>query len=241
MAGSDEERRKLLAQLKARKAALSRAAVEGTQARVGEPYMPPEPRPARLRRDGSGATEAAVSGLERITIRETEDGLGVHVPPVRNVPLILFMIVWLGGWAMGEVFALSEIMRGPLLGPNLFLLVWVSIWTVAGVGAVAVLCWQFAGTERLFITAGAVVHDWGVGPFRRQKVWHPGEAVDFRRAPPSLTQNNVAASNRGIAYDAGGRTRFFGSGMTSAEIGAVLAAIGRQLPEAMAGDRGKAD
>ncbi len=205
----DAARRRIAGQLKGR--ASSQARAERMRAAA---------------RDSQGASE-------RVAIRETEDGLGIHVPVPRNTPLSLFLVFWLACWGAGEWFAISEILRGGFGVTDIFLAFWLVIWTVAGLGTAAVLFWQFVGRERLFITGGAVVVESGL-PFRaKSRIFRKGEAVNFRRASPSLF-GGTSTSAKGIAYDAGGHTQYFGAGLTSLEVSSVLAAIERHLPEAVA-------
>jgi hypothetical protein len=227
MAGRDE-RKRILGQLKARQATLSRRAVAGTTASVGEPAD----WPVDSERPTLDGTYSRSSEPTRITIRETGDGLGIHVPTVKQIFVILFMLVWLTGWAVGEWFALSEIASGGINAGTIFLVFWVSIWTLGGGAVIFAIGWQLFGSERMFVTAGAVVTDWGFGPFRRKTVWAPGEATKFRKATSTLRKGRLVPG-RGIAFEAGGDTRTFGSTMTEQEIVMVLAAIGRHLPGAL--------
>ena len=182
----------------------------------------------------------AASGFERLTIRETADGLGALVPARRNIMLVGFLLLWLCGWAAGEWFALSEIFDAHFVVSDVFLAVWGAVWTLGGLGVAIVILRQFTGSERLFITGGAVVLE---SPFvlrRRRQVWAPGEATAFRRAPVGTYSGGVTP-DRGIAFEAGGYTRYFGSGLSSLEIGALLAAIARHLPEADGAEAQQAD
>lgn len=231
MAGRDE-RRRILKQLKARQAQLSRNAVAATTATVGRPVDWPLPDGAAARPTLAG-TFPKVAGPQRITIRETEDGLGVHVPSVKQIPAILFLLAWLLGWAAGEWFALHEIASNGVSVISAFLLVWVTVWTLGGLGAVFVVLWQLFGSERLFITSGAVVTDWGFGPFRRRRVWAPGEATGFRKSTPTMRKGWLVAA-RGISFDAADAVHNFGNSLSSDEIAVVLAAIARHLPDAAA-------
>jgi hypothetical protein len=225
MAGRDE-RKKILGQLKARQAELSRNAVAQTSAGVGEADWRPT----------LAGTVRRPTEPDRIIIRETADGLGVHVPSVKQVFAILFVMVWLVGWAAGEWFALYEIARNGFSFSSAFLVFWVTIWTIGGAGAAFAVLWQLFGSERLFITSGAVVQDWGFGPFRSKKVWAPGEATKFRKAESTMRKGRLAPG-RGIAYEAGGGMRSFGASLTDGETHAVLAAIGRHLPDAVLDSR----
>ncbi|MDY0362066.1 MAG: hypothetical protein RBR08_11480 [Desulforegulaceae bacterium] len=48
----------------------------------------------------------------------------------------IFLIIWLCGWAVGELFAFSAIISDrPDPGAKIFLIIWLSLWTFAGIGA----------------------------------------------------------------------------------------------------------
>lgn len=179
-----------------------------------------------LRAQGGRTVETSES---RITIRETLDGLGIHNPARRKAGLILFMMVWLAGWAFGEYFALSEILRGGNVVGSTFLLVWLTIWTLGGLFAMRVLAWNLFGSERLFITDGMLVHSRGFGPFQRKRVYPVGEIDGFRldlRGDPATNAIPLGS----LEYKARGERRLFGIAMTREEAEASLAAIRRALP-----------
>lgn len=223
MAVGNQERRDLLLQLEARRAALSHAALEGTQARVGDPARWPIPNAG----ERGGAAQGA--DTPRITIRETADGLGVHVPAVRNIPLILFLLVWLAGWSAGEIFALHEIITGGFGAVDLFLVVWVSAWTIGGLAAWHFLLWQMFGVERLFVTGGAVVTESGFGPLRRRRVWRLDEVGNPARTYVETRSGQNSAVGT-ISFEADGRSYRFGVGLTETEAEEVLAAMLRYMP-----------
>ena len=165
------------------------------------------------------ATASPTTG--RITIRETGDGLVVRVPAVKHVIILAFLLVWLGGWSVGEWFALSEILSGGFGSPDLFLLFWVTLWSLGGLVAWSIVLRQLFGAERLFITGGALVKESGIGPFRRRRIWELTKVSGFRKQD---------ATGSGVVFEAEGKEQSFGAGMTSEENDAVLAALGRHLP-----------
>lgn len=178
-------------------------------------------------KEGGGRT--VETSENRITIRETLDGLGIYNPARRNAFAILFMMLWLTGWAFGARFALSEILRGSSIVSSLFLLVWMAFWTVAGLGALVVLLWNLFGSERLFITDGMLVHSRGFGPFRRKRIYPVGQVNSFRVDTRGNPATNAVPLGS-VSYQAGGGVRSFGVGMTREEAEASLAAIRRALP-----------
>ena len=171
------------------------------------------------------ADDPTPAGAERVTIRETGDGLGIHLPAVKHVPVILFLLVWLCGWSIGEWFALSEILRGGLGGPDVFLVFWVTLWSAAGAAALSIVLWQLFGVERLFVTGGALVKETGIGPLRRRRVW----ALENVGAVVPAGERK-GGRRGGIAFEADGKLRHFGRGMNPAETEAVLAALRRHVP-----------
>jgi len=100
-----------------------------------------------------------------------------------------FLAVWLCGWAFGESFALWMLVKGayalitgtppdpgraPLqLGPAVmtgaFLLVWLTIWTVGGIGALGEFLRLVWGVDRIVASSGRLVVTWIRGPFRSSR------------------------------------------------------------------------
>ena len=118
---------------------------------------------------------------------------------------------------------------------SLFLLVWVTFWTLGGLFAAGVVLWNLFGSERLFVTEGMLVHSVGFGPFRRKRIYPLDEVGDFRvdtRGDPATNAIPLGS----IGYRAGGARHTFGIGMTRAEAEASLAAIRRALPFPDGGD-----
>ena len=164
----------------------------------------------------------------RVSIRETLDGLGIHNPARRSIARVLFLWLWLAGWAAGEVFALSELTRGGNIAGALFLLVWLVIWTIGGLGVLTIVLWNLFGAERLFVTGGALVRSVGFGPFQRRRVYALDEVGDFR----VLGKGGSGAFPVGmIRFRVRGQDRTLGLDMSRDEAEAVLAAIRRALPE----------
>jgi hypothetical protein len=68
----------------------------------------------------------------------------------------LFIGAWLGGWVMGEFFALGMVTglfggKGPA---NLFILFWLIGWTVGGFFAFRMFLWNLIGKEIITIGQG---------------------------------------------------------------------------------------
>lgn len=114
-----------------------------------------------------------------------------------------FLSVWLCGWAVGEVFALTLLVRGaralliaapesPATPPpaaavpmGLFLLFWLSFWTLGGLSALRQLLRCFAAEDRLELGSGGLLWQRRMGPFRRQRRLPQGAIRGLRVAEHS--------------------------------------------------------
>jgi hypothetical protein len=168
----------------------------------------------------------AERGDERVTIRETEDGLGIHNPTHRQMPVIVFLLLWLGGWSFGEYFALYEIFSGGMSEGRSFLIFWVTFWTLGGLAAWWFVLWQMFGVEQLFITSGAVVHEIGLWRFRRRSVYPLSSVRDFALSSSSTSKNS---RTRAINFKVDGKSRGFGVAMSKTEAEASLEAIRKYI------------
>lgn len=160
-------------------------------------------------------------GPLRISVRQTPDGLGIHIPPQRSIAVTLFMMVWLGGWAAGEAFAWREIVGGGFRLPGLFMLIWAIPWTLAGLGVMWVILWQIFGRERLYFTAGALVREWNLLWQNRRRVVLGSEIV-------SVKVHNSGSDIAGlgtIKVETTGKSMSIGSGLDVKEAELVAALI----------------
>jgi len=174
-------------------------------------------------------------GKLRITARFTDDGLGIHIPPSRQAFGVAFMMLWLCGWAAGELFAIRQLATGPFWGPDLFLLIWLVPWTAAGAGVLWIILWQLFGVEQLFFTADALVREWGLLGVRGRRVVLGADIVDVTVSNRSGT--DVVGLGT-IRVTTSGRTMRIGNGLSAYEADLVArlirdaAAEGRASSEA---------
>ena len=77
-----------------------------------------------------------------------------------------FFLFWLGGWAFGFYFALSEVLSGK---GGLFVAAWLGAWTIGGIFAMTMIyrILRPAVPETLRLGAQSVGYDSGVPPFRQ--------------------------------------------------------------------------
>jgi hypothetical protein len=100
-----------------------------------------------------------------------------------------FLAVWLCGWAFGETFAIWMLVKGaialltgmppdpgraplqvtPAVLVGVFLLFWLSIWTLGGIAAIGELLRLLWGDDRILVASGRLTVTWLRGPFRSSR------------------------------------------------------------------------
>lgn len=121
----------------------------------------------------------------------TTEGWQVRLRPQGNAQYlaVAFLLFWLCGWAVGEVFAGSFLVKGVLAmmngapfdggkdplqaGPAVamggFLLLWLSLWTLGGLAAIAQVLQLLWAEDRLIAHAAGITILRSRGPFRGRR------------------------------------------------------------------------
>lgn len=177
----------------------------------------------------------------RIRLQREIGGLTITIAARRNWALILFLGFWLCGWLIGEFFALTTLLGGRAgIGGSLFLLVWLSLWTVGGVAAWYMWLWSLTGEETIVVGPDAISV--------RRTVFGVGRTrLLARRALRNLRATGIDAAwahgagggriERGrLAVEIDGTTRRFGLDLTAEEAEYLIGAIRSEIdiPDAMA-------
>ena len=156
-----------------------------------------------------------------LEILETAEGLGIYNPAKRSWPLVIFLLVWLCGWAMGATFAILGLFSSPL-AVKLFLGVWLTFWMIGGLTVAGAVLWKLGGSELLFLTADAVVREvrfWGLT--RRTVI--DLDAVTGFDIDQALPKKKPYLGP--IRFRSAERSYNFGIGLAEEEAGKALAAI----------------
>jgi hypothetical protein len=167
--------------------------------------------------------------------------LRITIPAPRNWAFVLFLMVWLCGWAVGEVLVPARLLPNFLAGRRLaaselvILLVWLPGWTVAGLCMLLNLAWNMIGKETITLGKGGIELQAEAGPIRRTRWLELVEVSNLRYAPRSVAPNpwdgrlpmNVFGSggSGSIALDGTDRTYYFGVGLSEYESRRVIATI----------------
>lgn len=161
-------------------------------------------------------------------VKDTYSGYKIEIPAPRNWFVIIFMTAWLGGWAMGWMFAFTTIIseiRAPM-GVDLFLLFWLTGWTVGGFFAIKTLYWMILGKEIITIQNGKLQIERRGDILGKSKIYDLGAAENFQvRTTPQFSffhqnrENSPFMMNKlgTIQFDYGLKTIRFGIGIDEAE------------------------
>jgi hypothetical protein len=143
----------------------------------------------------------SVASEPRVTIEGGPEGLHIAIPTSRSLFLVVFLGVWLVGWAMGEVNALTQALSGRMGLPGPVLLFWLLLWTAAGLAALYVWLWRLAGKERVLLGASTLRVKQDILGFGRSRVYELRKIRRLRVVPrPAGSANrDVTARISGLA------------------------------------------
>ena len=172
----------------------------------------------------------------RATISTSHKGLEIVIPSKKNVFVILFLAVWLVGWAFGEVMVPATFFSGDKpSGPMVFIAVWIIGWTIGGAFALYIWLWNVAGKERITVNNQGLIVQRELFGYGREKEYEMTHISNLRVSPQPFNPFNVSASLQfwGIgggvlAFDYGSRTYRFGSGIDEAEANQIMERIKAQ-------------
>jgi hypothetical protein len=168
----------------------------------------------------------------RIEIADGREQL--TVPFRRNWFALLFLPVWLCGWAIAWISVARELSHG--FQPSTA--VWLFAWSLGGVFAIGALVAQF-GSERLRIVDRDLEISIGVGPLRRIRryrgnqianltAWTP-EPYRFyagrRQRPFWMRQRNTGT----VKFDYGAKSIFLANGVDEPEGPMIVDWLARRL------------
>lgn len=167
----------------------------------------------------------------RAKINETIGGFSIEIPPNRNWFVIIFLTGWLGGWVMGELFALGAITGflgdGFESAGSFFILFWLIAWTVGGFFAIRTWLWMIAGKEIISFNSNELRIDKRGAFFYSPKVYDLREVKNFALNPSNNFDNFFGmnsnrdmwslGSNGIFKFDYGFKTIKIANGLDEAE------------------------
>ncbi|MEM7780835.1 MAG: hypothetical protein AAF697_10625 [Pseudomonadota bacterium] len=155
---------------------------------------------------------------------------------------IVFLSVWLVGWTLGGLAAISSAL-GEDGGAGAFLFVWLIFWAVGWVLVVMILAWQLGGKAEIAIDGPALLSRWSMPLLSQQKRYELAHVRNPRGfpAPSGAFGNNpfvlhslppiLAVMSGGLGFDYGGRSLIVLHGLDDTESNIVAGWISEHLPE----------
>lgn len=162
----------------------------------------------------------------RSIILDQPGGLLIRIPSHGHWSVMLFLLLWLCGWLLGEVSAIRALLEPESTAAGSFLLLWLAGWTLGGGFAIYCLAWMAFGEEvvRLKADSLSIKRDiWGLGKVRAFRLSEIRRLrVSPQPAPPTGRPAKIRtpwdASHLGqVAFDYGASTIRFGSSIDEAE------------------------
>jgi hypothetical protein len=179
-------------------------------------------------------------GKGRSKLNDNGNGLEVIIPAQKNFLITLFLCVWLGGWAFGEVmvltFALPSAMKEGLGFIVIFTLLWLIGWTIGGAFVLSKIVWNFAGREIINLSTDSLNIERRALQFKRIKKYMLSDVKNFRVLEQDANQSifgwsgrNYWNSDKKVAFDYGMKTIKFAERIDSAEAGFILGEIKKRI------------
>jgi hypothetical protein len=171
----------------------------------------------------------------RASVGNAPEGFQIVIPARRQIFALLFLPVWLCGWAFGEFSVIQTLIHPKSPGePIAFLVFWLVGWTLGGAFALASVLWMLAGKEILRFGSGVLEYRRGVGALGYSKRYELFHVKNLRAVPMSgLAARNNAMAGMGwsggqIAFDYGATTVHVGNGVDEAEAGQLVEQVKRR-------------
>ena len=153
------------------------------------------------------------------TSSETVDGFQLVIPAKRNVFVLLFLLVWLVFWALGEATAFHQLTTSTNV--QWFLVFWMTAWTAGGLFAVTAWLWTAFGREIVTLGSGELRIRWEVLGVGRSKEFDLAQVRNLRVSAwtPVARSAGIQSPGRGgrVAFDYGAKTFRFGASIDEAE------------------------
>jgi hypothetical protein len=180
-----------------------------------------------------GVTEAKLEA-PRARIEVPEGHAEWVIPVGKNWFFILFLPIWLAGWAAGEMAVAWQIATH--FAP--FLAIWLVFWTAAGLVVMATLAWQFRGREIIRIDGDRLIHGCRGFGWKRDIAYRLSEirglAADrgpafwerYYAQTPIITFGRMGT----IKFHYGSRTIRMGASIYEAEARTIVEWLAQRLP-----------
>ncbi len=144
----------------------------------------------------------------RVVIHQEYNSLSIEIPAKKHWAQILFFMIWLGGWAVGEYFALNTLLssNAPLVA-NAFIIFWLIGWTFGGGIAFYTILWQLFGREIIIAKSGQLAIQRTVFGFEGKRRFETGSITNMQIVPDHAVGIPDSNNKKGLGRQ-GGKIRF---------------------------------
>ncbi len=115
----------------------------------------------------------------KAAIEKTMRGIKIDIPAPKEPFAILFLLVWMFFWAIGEYTAINSLFKSSELASSGFLMFWIAGWTFGGFSAMRVIIYMLFGKEHLVFEDGQLRVFRSYYIFSRKKVYSIGSITNF--------------------------------------------------------------
>ena len=177
-------------------------------------------------------------GRPRAKVLDTPAGVVIEIPSKRNPFVVIFLPIWLVGWAFGWISAARALAQGRGdFGVTLFLSVWLTFWTAGGVLAVLALCWSIAGRQLVTLAPSRLTIAHQLFRIGRAKQYDLGHIANLRVSPEGYNPFDFRSGLRfwgfgggPVAFDYGASTVRFGASVDESEAFALVRQLTARQP-----------
>src|SRR3954467_14967458 len=92
---------------------------------------------------------------KRIELLKDLSGVTARIKTRKNMPLLIFLPIWLTGWTVGGVAAITAVLSGN--DETGFLIIWLCGWFVGEISALSTWLWNAFGQEVVSIGNGMFI------------------------------------------------------------------------------------
>jgi hypothetical protein len=180
-------------------------------------------------------------GNSRVIYRNLESGLGVIIPSRKNYFTLAFLMVWLAGWTIGGIAAITALLMPATEGlPQAFMLFWLCGWAIGWIFATTTILWQLFGKEIIIVTSGVLTIYKSLHFGFHRKMYAVGNIRNMEHhAQPARSKFYNKAQVGSIfgisvlSFDYGAKTINFGRGLDKAEARNLLEFMKKKIPSVL--------
>lgn len=169
-------------------------------------------------------------GNDRVIIEHAADTLRITIHAARPPAVMIFLVLWLCFWPLGEITAIRDLLGGKpddgLFNTTIFLI----FWTLGGVAVAYMLLWRMTGKEIIELTPRTLHYRKQMTGFGRSREYAAAHLHNFRPVTPVYEYDAEGGRTNGlengaISFDYGRSTHRFGLALDEADARRVIAEL----------------